>query len=108
MTDLSTIRRVISDDDRFEIIEANDENKDTAVFFYPKAAMLDVFALEKKVRTLFSKIPEKTSIISTHGGIVMMTCSEHSSDVRVPPRSINVQCFLNEAAAREEFKLSLR
>jgi len=108
MTDLGVITNAILDDDRFKIIGVDTEKKDMTLFFSPREAMSDVFALEEKVRALFHEIPERSGIISTHSGIVMMTCSEHSSDVRVPPRSINVQCFLNEEAARKEFHLSLR
>lgn len=108
MTDLAVITNVILDDDRFKIIGVDTEKKDMALFFSPREEMFDVFTLERMVRTLFSEIPEKTSIVSTHGGIVMMTCSERSNDVKIPPRSISVQCFLSEVAALKDFHSSLR
>jgi len=108
MTDPKTIKRIITDDDRFKLVGVIVKGNETTIYFCPRIPVLRSFDLEERVRNLFHEVPEITSIISTHGGVVMMTCSERNNDVKIPPKSIHVQCFINEALASSDLNSTFR
>ena len=108
MTGLGKIKEVIMNhQDKYKLIGIREE-VDAFVCFAPIVEETDTRRLEAGVRDLFLGIPETSGIISTHSGVVMMTCSEHIGGMTIPPRNIYVQCFLNEEAARQAYNLSLR
>lgn len=108
MTDTKTIKALIADDDRFKIVGVITNGNETTIYFCPRIPVFRSFDLEERVRNLFHGIPEASGIISTHGGVVMMTCSERNKDVKIPPKSTHVQCFINEGLALKELNSSFR
>jgi len=104
MTGLEKIKQIIREDERFELIGEKETEGGVAVYFFPRIREYSIRYLEEKFRELFVGVPEISGIPPTHGEVVMMTCSERiSHDVRLPPRRIYVQCFLNGDVARKEY-----
>lgn len=110
MTALDTLKEIIDNDERFELVgEKTINGQDVALYFAPVVPMRNPLDLENLTRNLFCGIPEVSGIVSTHSGVVMMTCSERlDKDARVPPRNICVQGFLSVDAAHRDYGLLSR
>jgi hypothetical protein len=109
MTGSEEICRIISGDERYVLVGEKNYGNNATIFFAPRKRVYSRLELEEMVRRLFEKVPERSGIYSTHGGIVAMNCSERlSDDPKIPLRSINVQCFLSEEDARKDYGPSTR
>jgi hypothetical protein len=109
MTGSEEICSIISKDERYVLVGEKSYGNNVTIFFAPRKRAYSRLELEEMVRHLFEKVPEKSGIYSTHGGIVSMNCSEKlSDDPKIPSRNVNVQCFMSEEDAREDYGSSTR
>lgn len=111
MTGLEEIIGLISNPESgFRIVGTGTNEDGDVVYCAPLQREYSITELDCKVRTLFSNVPEVTSIPPTQN-VLIMTCNDvlpHKDGEPVKSKNVSVQCFLSLEDAAEAFNSSPR